>query len=155
MSSMPQLRWSALTVDDLGILLAIENQCHSHPWTRGNFIDSLAMGYAMELLWAGDILLGYFVAMSGVDEAHLLNITVNPACRGQGWAPVLLGRLRDWAASTGAARIWLEVRQSNQRARHVYERFGFEAVGRRKGYYPVSPLEREDAIVMRYPIPTP
>ena len=48
----PQLRWSALRIDDLDRLLEVENQCYSHPWTRGNFIDSMAMGYAMQLLWS-------------------------------------------------------------------------------------------------------
>lgn len=151
----PQLHWSALRADDLDTLLAIENQCYSHPWTRGNFIDSMAMGYAMPLLWVDDQLVGYFVAMQGVDEVHLLNITVNPQCQHQGWAKVLLDQLRTWAASVRAGTIWLEVRKSNERAQQVYLRFGFESVGLRKRYYPVSHIEREDAVVMRYLLPPP
>lgn len=154
-STAPQLRWSPLRVDDLDALLFVENQCYSHPWTRGNFIDSMAMGYAMPLLWADDQLVGYFVAMQGVDEVHLLNITVNPQFQHQGWAKVLLEQLRQWAASVQAATLWLEVRQSNTRAQQVYRRFGFESVGLRKRYYPVSHLEREDAVVMRYALPLP
>ena len=149
----PRLRWSALTVDDLDTLLAVENQCYSHPWTRGNFIDSMAMGYAMQLLWVDTQLIGYFVAMQGVDEVHLLNITVNPALQRQGWAKVLLEQLCSWTASVRAATLWLEVRQSNARAQHVYRQFGFESVGLRKRYYPVSHVEREDAVVMRYLLP--
>ena len=106
----PQLRWSALRIDDLDALLAVENQCYSHPWTRGNFIDSMAMGYAMQLLWVDTLLVGYFVAMQGVDEVHLLNITVNPRCQHQGWAKVLLQQLRSWATTVRAGTIWLEVR---------------------------------------------
>ena len=151
----PQLRWSALRADDLDALLAVENQCYSHPWTRGNFIDSMAMGYAMPLLWVDNQLLGYFVAMQGVDEVHLLNITVNPKFQHQGWAKVLLDQLRTWAASVRAGTIWLEVRKSNERAQQVYLRFGFESVGLRKRYYPVSHVEREDAVVMRYLLPPP
>ena len=151
----PQLHWSALRVDDLDALLAIENQCYSHPWTRGNFIDSMAMGYAMPLLWVDAQLVGYFVAMQGVDEVHLLNITVNPQCQHQGWAKVLLDQLCNWAASVRAGTIWLEVRQSNVRAQQVYLRFGFQSVGLRKRYYPLSHLEREDAVVMSYLLPAP
>ena len=56
----------------------------SHPWTRGNFIDSLAAGYAAQVLHgAHGELLGYFIAMEGVDELHLLNITVAPAAQGK------------------------------------------------------------------------
>ncbi len=151
----PQLHWSALRVDDLDALLAIENQCYSHPWSRGNFIDSMAMGYAMPLLWVDDQLVGYFVAMQGVDEVHLLNITVHPQCQHQGWAKVLLDQLCNWAASVRAGTIWLEVRQSNVRAQQVYLRFGFQSVGLRKRYYPLSHLEREDAVVMSYLLPAP
>ncbi|MFA9284113.1 MAG: ribosomal protein S18-alanine N-acetyltransferase [Comamonas sp.] len=150
----PQLRWSALRADDLDALLAVENQCYSHPWTRGNFIDSMAMGYAMQLLWADEALIGYFVAMQGVDELHLLNITVNPQHQRQGWAKVLLEQLRSWAVSARAQAIWLEVRISNLRAQQIYLQFGFESVGLRKRYYPVSHVEREDAMVMRYLLPT-
>ena len=149
----PQLHWSALRVDDLDALLAIENQCYSHPWSRGNFIDSMAMGYAMPLLRVDAQLVGYFVAMQGVDEVHLLNITVHPQCQHQGWAKVLLDQLCNWAASVRAGTIWLEVRQSNVRAQQVYLRFGFQSVGLRKRYYPLSHLEREDAVVMRYLLP--
>ena len=146
----PQLRWSALAIDDMEALLAVEQQCYSHPWTRGNFVDSMVMGYAIELLWADTQLVGYFVAMEGVQEVHLLNITVNPAFQHQGWARVLLEQLRAWCISRNAQQLWLEVRTSNARAQHVYAQFGFERVGLRKRYYPVSHLEREDAVVMRY-----
>ena len=149
----PQLRWSALRIDDLGALLAVENQCYSHPWTRGNFIDSMAMGYAMQLLWIDEQLVGYFVAMQGVDEVHLLNITVNPRFQRQGWARVLLEQLRSWAGSVRAGTIWLEVRKSNVRAQQIYLEFGFQSVGLRKRYYPVSHLEREDAVVMSFLLP--
>lgn len=151
----PQLRWSALAAADLGALLAIEQQCYTHPWTRGNFIDSMAMGYAMPLLWVDAQLVGYFVAMQGVDEVHLLNITVNPAFQHQGWAKVLLDQLCTWATSVQAGTVWLEVRKGNERAQQVYQRFGFQSVGLRKRYYPVSPLEREDAVVMSYLLTSP
>ena len=150
----PQLRWSALRIDDLDRLLEVENQCYSHPWTRGNFIDSMAMGYAMQLLWVDQELIGYFVAMQGVDELHLLNITVNPRHQRQGWAKVLLDQLRSWAATVQAQAIWLEVRISNVRAQQIYLQFGFESVGLRKRYYPLSHVEREDAMVMRYLLST-
>lgn len=134
----------------LDALMAVEQRAYSHPWSRGNFTDSLASGYQIELLLGGDQLIGYFVAMPGVEEAHLLNITVAPEFQQQGWSVVLLDALALWARGRGAQWLWLEVRVSNLRARQVYEKYGFERVGERKRYYPSASAEREDAIVMSY-----
>ncbi|MCB1988028.1 MAG: ribosomal protein S18-alanine N-acetyltransferase, partial [Burkholderiaceae bacterium] len=123
-------------------------RAHSHPWTRGNFTDAMASGYQIQLLMGDEQILGYFVGMLGVDEVHLLNLTVAPAFQRQGWSHVLLDALALWARSQGAQWLWLEVRTSNQRARHVYEANGFRRVGERKRYYPSTTTEREDAVVM-------
>ena len=134
----------------LDALMAVEQRAYSHPWSRGNFTDSLASGYQIELLLGGEQVIGYFVAMPGVEEAHLLNITVAPEFQQQGWSVVLLDALALWARGRGAQWLWLEVRVSNQRARQVYEKYGFQRVGVRKRYYPSASAEREDAIVMSY-----
>ena len=134
----------------LDALMAVEQRAYSHPWSRGNFTDSLASGYQIELLLGGEQVIGYFVAMPGVEEAHLLNITVAPEFQQQGWSVVLLDALALWARGRGAQWLWLEVRVSNLRARKVYEKYGFERVGERKRYYPSASAEREDAIVMSY-----
>ena len=143
-----QASFAPLTTERLDALLAVEQAAYSHPWTRGNFIDALAAGYQAQLLVAGGQILGYFVAMPGVQEAHLLNITVAPAFQRQGWAHVMLDALALWARGQGAQWLWLEVRESNQRARQIYERHGFTQVGARKKYYPVHHGERETAILM-------
>lgn len=129
-------------------ILAVERRAYAHPWSAANFADALQSGYQSQLLVAGPHLLGYFVAMKGVDEVHLLNITVAPEHQGQGWARVMLDALALWARGQGAQWLWLEVRASNQRARHVYESHGYRRVGERKGYYPDGHNRREDAIVM-------
>lgn len=134
----------------LDALMAVEQRAYSHPWSHGNFTDSLASGYQIELLLGGEQVIGYFVAMPGVEEAHLLNITVAPEFQQQGWSVVLLDALALWARGRGAQWLWLEVRVSNLRARQVYEKYGFQRVGERKRYYPSASAEREDAIVMSY-----
>ncbi|MCY1373037.1 ribosomal-protein-alanine acetyltransferase [compost metagenome] len=96
----------------------------------------------------GRVLLGYLVAMPGVDEVHLLNITVAPAHQRQGWARFMLDALALWSRSQGAQWLWLEVRASNAPARALYEGYGFQQVGMRRGYYPASHFQREDAVVM-------
>jgi [ribosomal protein S18]-alanine N-acetyltransferase len=88
--------------------------------------------------------------MPGVDELHLLNLTVAPAHQGQGHARALLAHLAEAARARKAVQIWLEVRESNERARRLYERWGFESIGQRKGYYPAPHGQREHAVVMRW-----
>jgi [ribosomal protein S18]-alanine N-acetyltransferase len=126
----------------------IEREAYEHPWTRGNFIDSLRSGYQAQILAAGEVVLGYFVAMKGVDEVHLLNLTVAPRQQGDGWGRVMLDGLALWARGQGAQWLWLEVRVSNTRAQRIYERQGYRRVGERKRYYPAAHGRREDAVVM-------
>jgi ribosomal-protein-alanine N-acetyltransferase len=64
----------------------------------------------------------------------------------------MLGELVRWSQAQGAQSLWLEVRFSNARARQIYERYGFKAVGLRRNYYPLAPFKREDAVVMSLPL---
>ena len=134
--------------DQLNAVLAVELRAYAHPWSRGNFVDALASGHQAQLLMADDVLLGYFIAMKGVDEVHLLNITIAPDHQGQGWAWVCLDALALWARGQAAQCLWLEVRVSNVRAIKVYAAHGYKRVGLRKNYYPAAGGQREDAIVM-------
>src|SRR6218665_291027 len=84
-----------------------EQSASPNPWTRGTFTDAIASGYQAQVLMAGEHLLGYFVAMMGVDEVHLLNITVAPVFQRQGLARVLLDALTLWARRRGAQWLWL------------------------------------------------
>lgn len=145
----PREAWfEPLTLGGLDAVLPIEQACYTHPWSRANFSDSLASGYEAQLLCAGDEVLGYFVAMQGVDEVHLLNITVAPGHQRQGWARVMLDALAIWSRGHGAQWLWLEVRVSNDRAHEVYQRYGFQRIGERKNYYPAAAGQREHALVM-------
>lgn len=142
--------FEAMTEARLDEVLVLERSAYSHPWTHGNFSDSLKSGYQAQLLCAGDRIIGYFVAMKGVDEVHLLNLTVAPSFQGEGWGRVMLDALALWARGQGAQWLWLEVRVGNLRAQRIYERYGYRRVGERKHYYPADAGRREDAIVMSY-----
>jgi len=137
-----------MTPDDLDAVIAIEQTAYSHPWTRGNFRDSLNPLFDAQCLWLHGELLGYFLAMRGFEEMHLLNITVAPAHQGQGWGHMMLDALALMSRQAGAQWLWLEVRQSNQRALQVYARYGFKQVSIRKDYYPAGRQQREHAVVM-------
>ena len=140
----------AMAHADINAVLALEVQAYPYPWTRGNFIDALAAGYTTELrLDAQDRLLGYFVALPGFEEMHLLNLTVAPQVQRAGHGLALLQRLLAVARARADAALWLEVRPSNVAALGLYLRLGFAEVGRRCNYYPAPGQQREDALVLR------
>lgn len=162
------VRFAPMTEADLEAVHAVETSAYGHPWTRKHFRDSLLAGHPAVMLLGqplpgelphpprddGQWLLGYLVAMSGVDEVHLLNITVAPPHQRQGWARLMLDALALWSRGEGAHTLWLEVRQSNAAARRLYERCGFEPVGVRRAYYPMAGAQREDAIVLKRSLQT-
>lgn len=138
---------------DLPEVLAIEYAVYPFPWTNGNFLDSLNSGYETWVLRdASRNLLGYFLMMPVVDEAHLLNITVHADLHGQGIGRTMLDNVVELARRNGLASVLLEVRPTNQRALAIYSQYGFRRIGIRKNYYPAPNNTREDAIVMRLPL---
>ncbi|MGN6389446.1 MAG: ribosomal protein S18-alanine N-acetyltransferase [Burkholderiaceae bacterium] len=139
---------------DLDEVVAIEDAAYSHPWSRGNFADSLHSNYLCRLLRdpADGSLVGYFLMMIALDDAHLLNITVRPAAQRRGIGAMLLERAIELARECRAAILLLEVRPSNLPAIALYERRGFQRIGTRRNYYPAVGQTREDAIVMRLPL---
>src|ERR1043165_9157026 len=83
--------FATLTPADLDTLVAIESSAYAFPWSRGNFIDSLNAGYlGRKRVDAAGRWLGYFIAMPGVQELHLLNLTVVPEHQRRGHARAML-----------------------------------------------------------------
>jgi len=136
---------------DLPEVMAIEGAIYSHPWTHGNFADSLRAGYECRTWRLHGRLVGYFVLMVGAGEAHLLNLSVAEASQRQGHGTALLREAISLARGLGAGSLFLEVRPSNQPAHGLYRRFGFREVAVRRGYYPAH-AGREDALVLLLPL---
>ena len=132
---------------DLDEVMAIENAIYSHPWTRGNFIDSLRAAYDCRTWRLEGELLGYFILMAAAGEAHLLNLSGAARHQRSGHGRALLREAVALARRRGAASLFLEVRPSNAAAQALYTRFGFRRVAVRKGYYPAH-TGREDALVL-------
>jgi len=144
------LEFIRLGFADIDQILAIEEAVYSHPWTRGNFSDSLMNGHgAFGIRDMEQQIIAYFLIMPVVDELHLLNFAVRAENQKQGYASAMLKFMHEYAKEHGFVSILLEVRRSNYRAIEVYLGDGFKEIGRRKGYYPLQGDEREDAIVMR------
>jgi ribosomal-protein-alanine N-acetyltransferase len=127
--------------------MTIEEAIYSHPWTRGNFADSLVAGYECRTLRLDGELLGYFIVMVAAGEAHLLNLSVAPVWQRKGYGSGLLREAAAIARSRGARSMFLEVRPSNAGAQALYTRFGFRRIAVRRGYYPAQ-FGREDALVL-------
>ena len=137
---------------DLDEVMAIESVIYTHPWTRGNFADSLRAGYECRVLRCGPELLGYFVLMVAAAEAHLLNLSMAPMHQRRGHGSMLLREAAGIARRLGARSLFLEVRPNNRGAQALYTRFGFRKVGVRRGYYPAH-AGREDALVLTLSLP--
>jgi ribosomal-protein-alanine N-acetyltransferase len=147
------LQFARMQADDVNEVLVIEYDIYPCPWTRGNFFDSLNNEYQPWVLRdASRMLVGYFLMMPVVDEAHLLNITVRAQLHGHGFGRGLLDKTIALAREGNMHSVLLEVRPSNQRAVDIYQRYGFSRIGIRRGYYPAAKGAREDAIVMRLPL---
>ncbi|MGH9885002.1 MAG: ribosomal protein S18-alanine N-acetyltransferase [bacterium] len=133
---------------DLPAVAAIERDAFSDPWSEKSFRDALAHPsiYFAAARGSARTLLGYVVAWFVADEGQIANLAVAPSAWGAGIGGALLDAALREAALRETEQVYLEVRDSNERARSLYRSRGFEEVGRRRAYYrrPV-----EDAIVLR------
>ena len=159
--AVSELSFLPMTSSDFDAVLAIESVSHLHPWTQGNFSDSLAAGHwaycvrpQIEDVIKGSyldpaILWAYCILFPAVDELHLLNITVSPKLRRLGIGAKMMNAIEGVAAQQNIPRIILEVRPSNLSALKLYQNLGYEQIGLRKNYYPVDAASglREDAWV--------
>jgi ribosomal-protein-alanine N-acetyltransferase len=145
LKEMPEIR--QMLVTDLDEVIVIEKEVFLFPWTRGNFGDSISSGYHCYVLELGGHIFGYGVMTIGLDEAHLLTLSVTAGWQQEGWGEKLLQHFICLAKEHHARSVFLEVRKSNLGAARLYERIGFTWITTRSGYYPAMGGS-EDAVVM-------
>jgi ribosomal-protein-alanine N-acetyltransferase len=141
-------RFRRMAAADLDAVEAIERAVYTHPWTGGNFADSLASDYHCWIMECGGNMAGYSVVMVAAGEAHLLNLSVAAPLQRRGLGSALLQFVVRLAQDCGAQAMYLEVRESNVAGRALYARHGFAEIGVRRGYYPAEGVAREDAVTM-------
>lgn len=141
-------RYRRMTAADLDAVTAIEGSIYPHPWTRGNFADSLAAGYHCWIAECSGRMAGYTIVAVAAGEAHLLNLSVDAPWQRRGIGRDILNFVLRLARDYGAGRILLEVRPSNAAALALYAAGGFSEIGVRRDYYPAGDA-REDAIVLQ------
>jgi [ribosomal protein S18]-alanine N-acetyltransferase len=131
----------------LRAVVRIETQVYPRPWTHSLFVSELALRSSRSYVVArvGRDVVGYAGLMMSLTDGHVTTIAVDPAWHRRGVGMRLLLMLAREAIDRGALAMTLEVRLSNRGAQEMYKRFGFTAVGVRKGYYADI---GEDALVM-------
>ena len=141
---MPDVRIQPMRAGDLDTVLEIERASFKTPWSRQAFLHELErnrvaglMGCPRRSEAADGTSPGRGIPLSRVvvDEVHVTNLAVDPAWRGEGIGRRLLGTILAYHRAGGARRAFLEVRPDNAWARRLYQRLGFQEVGRRRGYY--------------------
>ena len=130
----------------LDALMAIEERAFADPWRREMMVSSFSCGN-VRLFTAEEEgrVLGYLFLMEIPPEGEILNLAVDPACRRRGLGDRLMEAALAYAREQGIDTLFLEVRESNLAARGLYQKAGFEAVGKRKRYYRYP---TEDAVIM-------
>ena len=136
-----------MTEHDLPVIVGIERRSYQFPWTEGIFLDCLRYGYSSWVLEMDRCIIGYGVMSLAVQECHILNLCVDPDCRGQGRGRKLLGQLLMIARARNADTAFLEVRVTNVQALSLYFSEGFNEIGTRINYYPTL-VGREDAVIL-------
>lgn len=132
---------------DIPAVQTIEHEIFVSPWPKNAYAAELSQNRQAHyiVLRDGSGIIGYGGLWKVVNEAHITTIGVRAQSQGQGYGTVLFAALIQRSYELGARWITLEVRASNDRAIRLYERFGFRAIGRRRGYYTDN---SEDAVIM-------
>jgi ribosomal-protein-alanine N-acetyltransferase len=143
----PEVHISPMRRRHLRSVLRIESQVYPTPWTHGLFVSELALRSTRAYVIArvGREVVGYSGLMMSVDDGHVTTVAVDPEWQRQGIGTRMLVALAREAIARGANALTLEVRLSHRGAQQLYQRFGFTAVGVRKGYYADT---GEDALIM-------
>lgn len=133
---------------DFDRLFEIEQAAHLVPWSKGTLLNNQGEKYLNLKLSAQGEIVAFAICQTVLDEATLFNIAVDPQFQGKGYGKTLLNGLVERLRTQGVLTLWLEVRESNQTAQHLYNAVGFNEVTVRKNYYPTPDRGRENAVIM-------
>ena len=125
----------------------LEKLCFADPWSENSIGSELDNFLALWLVvLEDDRVVGYIGSQTCGSETDMMNVAVHPDCRRRGIAEILVESLIRELSLRGSQSLTLEVRVSNEPAKHLYEKLGFCQVGLRKNYYR-NP--KEDALILR------
>lgn len=125
----------------------MERQCFSDPWSEKSVASELDNPLSLWLIAEADgVVAGYVGSQTVLDSADMMNLAVSQGFRRQGIGEQLVNSLTEALAEKGVKTLLLEVRISNEPAKQLYQKLGFEIVGKRPRYYEKP---REDALILR------
>ncbi len=125
----------------------MERQCFSDPWSEKSVASELDNPLSLWLIAEADgVIAGYVGSQTVLDSADMMNLAVSQDFRRQGIGEQLVNSLTEALAEKGVKTLLLEVRISNEPAKQLYQKLGFEIVGKRPRYYEKP---REDALILR------
>ncbi len=131
---------------DVAAVAAIEARMFGDPWPAASFTEMLGQRHTVLLVGEeDDAVIGYAIGTAVADEGEVLNLAVDAPWQRRGLGRTLVERLLELLEERGSQSLFLEVRASNHAAIGLYQAFGFQPMGRRKGYYRAP---REDAVTM-------
>jgi ribosomal-protein-alanine N-acetyltransferase len=143
-----------MRAEDLDSVTEIEKQVtFDTPWSRKIFEDCLNVGYSCWILEEDEQaeVLGFGLLSSAIEEAHILNLCIKVGYQEKGLGNRMLAHLVGLAKDKTIKQVYLEVSVDNQKAIKLYQKWGFECIGVRHGYYNAQD-GRKDAWVMALPI---
>lgn len=133
--------------EDVSGVSKIEERCFSDPWSLNAVREGLESSLDTWLvLKEEEAVLGYCVFRIISGEGELLRVAVSPEFQGRGLSKKLMDQMVEYSRKMKAETIFLEVRESNVKARNLYRSYGFSEEGIRKDYYR-NPVE--NAVIMK------
>ncbi len=145
------IHFKSVTDENINELMAIENACHTHPWTLKTMQSCLQGRYFNLAAFDDEQMIGFYIGEKAGPDFTLMDICVTPEHQGKGIAKQLLSKFIEHGEQQNAENLFLEVRESNTRAIKLYEQAGFIEMSVRKNYYPSDDATKngfEDAILM-------
>ena len=141
------IEYLLMTADHVSQVAQLERECFHDPWSENSIASELNNPLSLWLVALdGQQVAGYVGSQSVMGEADMMNIAVSAKYRRMGIAQELVQRLVAALREKGVCSLALEVRASNEPAKALYGKLGFEQVGRRPNYYR-NP--KEDALILR------
>lgn len=143
------IHFSPLKRSAIDALIRLERGATPYPWTVQNLKNSFEASADCYLIERKGESIGYYVVQWVLDEAELLNIVIFKPFQSQGFGSEVMRKLKLELADSGIKKLFLEVRASNEIAKALYEKMGFEVVHTRRNYYRLAKQKAEDALIMR------
>lgn len=125
-----------LSAECIDKVYEVELSAFEHPWSKSSFMEELNNPLAHYfVLFKDNEAIGYAGLWHILDEGHITNIAIKKNFQGMGLSHILLKELLSYKEKNALTFLTLEVRESNYKARSLYEKYSFKEIGKRKNYY--------------------